>query len=202
MADALMKIVNLIPVQVRATGYSQKLPSLRPIPVNGYDLVDTEIQFETGALAHIITGWAIPNTAQSITVQSSRMICSDGLIDLGLDTPGLREVHADGLVEINPLFRNFEKDKTVTGYGISSPGRLYQQILALRNGTLSTAAREAAFNPMTLGFYTTLVLEGAEKSLAEGAKSPAGVTHGKPVDLHQLVVAQLGAGASKDYSLG
>ena len=202
MADALMKIVNLIPVQVRATGYSQKLPSLRPIPVNGYDLVDTEIQFETGALAHIITGWAIPNTAQSITVQSSRMICSDGLIDLGLDTPGLREVHADGLVEINPLFRNFEKDKTVTGYGISSPGRLYQQILALRNGTLSAAAREAAFNPMTLGFYTTLVLEAAEKSLAEGAKSPAGVTHGKPVDLHQLVVAQLGTSASKDYSLG
>ena len=47
MADALMKIVNLIPVQVRATGYSQKLPSLKPIPVKGYDLVDTEILFET-----------------------------------------------------------------------------------------------------------------------------------------------------------
>src|ERR1041384_5427964 len=31
MADALIKIVNLIPVQVRATGYSQKLPSLKPI---------------------------------------------------------------------------------------------------------------------------------------------------------------------------
>src|SRR5512137_10993 len=91
MADALMKIVNLIPVQVRATGYSQKLPSLRPIPVKGYDLVDTEILFETGAQAHIITGWAIPNTAHSITVQSSRIICSDGLVDLGLDTPGLRE---------------------------------------------------------------------------------------------------------------
>src|SRR5665647_329081 len=39
MADALLKIVNLIPVQVRATGYSQKLPSLKPIPVKGYDLV-------------------------------------------------------------------------------------------------------------------------------------------------------------------
>ncbi len=63
MADALMKIVNLIPVQVRATGYAQKLPSLTPISVNGYDLVDTEILFETGALAHVITGWAVPNTA-------------------------------------------------------------------------------------------------------------------------------------------
>jgi predicted dehydrogenase len=201
MADALLKIVNLIPVQVRATGYSQKLPSLKPIPVKGYDLVDTEILFETGAQAHIITGWALPNTAESITVQSSRIICSDGMIDLGLDTPGLREVHAEGIFEVNPLFRNFEKDKTVTGYGISSPGRLYQQILALRNGKLSAAEREAAYDPMTLGFYTTLVLEGAEKSLAEGRKLPAGATLGSPVDLRKLAIRQLGAGPAKVYGL-
>jgi predicted dehydrogenase len=201
MADALMKIVNLIPVQVRATGYSQKLPSLKPIPVNGYDLVDTEIQFESGALAHIITGWALPNAAPAITVQSSRMICSDGLIDLGLDTPGLREVHSDGILEVNPLFRNFEKDQTVTGYGISSPGRLYRQILALQNGKLSDAEREAASNPTTLGFYTTLVLEGAEKSLSEGKKLKSGVTLGTPIDLRQLVAQQLGPAAAKSYGL-
>jgi len=201
MADALLKIVNLIPVQVRATGYSQKLPSLKPIPVKGYDLVDTEILFASGAQAHIITGWALPNTAESITFQSSRIICSEGLIDLGLDTPGLREVHAEGILEVNPLFRNFEKDKTVTGYGISSPGRLYQQILALRNDKLSGAEREAAYDPMTLGFYTTLVLEGAEKSLAEGRKLPSGATLGPPVDLRQLVVCQLGAGPAKAYRL-
>jgi len=201
MADALMKIVNLIPIQVRATGYSQKLPSLRPIPVKGYDLVDTEILFETGAQAHIITGWAVPNSAHSMTVQSSRIICSDGLIDIGFDTPGLREIHADGIFEVNPLFRNFEKDKTVTGYGISSPGRLYQQILAMRNGKLSAAEREAAFHPITLGFYTTLVLEGAEKSLAEGRKLPGGATLGPPVDLRQLTVRQLGPRAAKSYHL-
>jgi predicted dehydrogenase len=201
MADALMKIVNLIPVQVRATGYSQKLPSLKPIAVKGYDLVDTEIQFGTGALAHIITGWALPNTAESITVQSSRIICSDGLIDLGLDTPGLREVHSEGILEVNPLFRNFEKDHTVTGYGISSPGRLYQKILALRDGKLSDAERELAFDPMTLGFYTTLVLEGAEKSLAEGKKLKSGATLGPAVDLCQLAVQDLGAAAAKAYGL-
>ena len=202
MADALLKIVNLIPIQVRATGYSQKLPSLKPIPVKGYDLVDTEILFDTGAQAHIITGWALPNTAESITVQSSRIICSDGMIDLGLDTPGLREVHAEGILEVNPLFRNFEKDKTVTGYGISSPGRLYQQILASRNGKLSAAEREAAYDPMTLGFYTTLVLEGAEKSLADGKKLPSGATLGPPVNLRQLAIRQLGAGPAKAYRLG
>jgi predicted dehydrogenase len=201
MADALMKIVNLVPVQVRATGYSQKLPSLQPIPVKGYDLVDTEILFETGAQAHIITGWAIPNSAHSITVQSSRIICSDGLIDLGLDSPGLREAHAEGILEVNPLFRNFEKDKTVTGYGISSPGRLYQQLLAMRNGKLSDADRKAAFHPMTLGFYTTLVLEGAEQSLTDGRKLPGGVTLGPTVDLRQLTVRQIGARAAKNYGL-
>ena len=201
MADALMKIVNLIPVQVRATGYSQKLPSLKPIPVKGYDLVDTEILFDTGAQAHIITGWALPNTAESTTIQSGRIMCSDGLIDLGLDRPGLREVHADGVQEANPLFRNFEKDQTVTGYGITSPGRLYQQILAMQNGTLSAAERETAFHPMTLGFYTTLVLEGAEKSLTEGKKLPGGATLGSAVDLRELTVRQLGARAAKAYGL-
>jgi predicted dehydrogenase len=202
MADALMKIVNLIPVQVRATGYSQKLPSLKPVPVHGYDLVDTEIQFNTGALAHIITGWAIPNTAHSVTVQSGRLVCSDGLIDLNLDTPGFREAHAEGLTEVNPLFRNFEKDGTVAGYGMSSPGRLYQQILAYRNGKLSDAQRKLASHPMTLGFYTTLVLEGAERSLAEGKKQSNGVTLGPPVDLRQLAASELGPGASKEYGLG
>ena len=202
MADALMKIVNLTPVQVRAVGYSQKLPSLKPIAVKGYDLVDTEILFNTGAIAHILTGWALPNSAWSNTVQSSRIICSDGMLDLGIDQPGLREFHPDGIFEVNPLFKNFEKDNSVTGYGVGSPGRLYQQILALRNGKLSAAEREAMNSPITLGFYTTLVLEAAEKSLAEGEKLPTGATIGPVVDLRKLVVQQLGAEAARQYKLG
>ena len=196
-----MKIVNLVPMQVRAVGYSQKLPSLKPIAVKGYDLVDTEILFSTGAIAHILTGWALPNSAWSTTVQSSRIICSDGMIDLGLDQPGLREIHADGIVEVNPLFKNFEKDNTVSGYGIGSPGRLYQQILASRNNKLSAAEREAMNSPITLGFYTALVLEAAEKSLAEGEKLATGATIGATIDLRKLVVQQLGADVAKQYKL-
>ena len=199
MADALMKIVNLVPIQVRATGYAHKLPSLKPVPVQGYDLVDTEILFETGALAHILTGWALPNSAWSTTVQSARLICSEGMIDLGLDTPGLREIHADGVLEVNPLFKNFEKDNTVTGYGISSPGRMYQQILRLRNGTLSKAELDCAASPQALGFYTALVLEGAEKSLAEGNKLGSGATVGPAVDLRDFVTSQLGVAAARGY---
>jgi predicted dehydrogenase len=202
MADALMKIVNLIPARVKASGYAHKLPALKPIPVQGYDLVDTEIIFETGAVAHILTGWALPNTAWSTTVQSGRLMCSEGLIELGLDTPGLREIHSDALAEVNPLFRNFEKDNTVTGYGISSPGRLYQQILARHNGQLSPTQLEAANDPMTLGFYTTLVLEAAEHSLAAGEKLATGATLGKEVNLKDWAVAQLGPAAAKEYRLG
>jgi predicted dehydrogenase len=201
MADALMKIVKLVPVQVRAVGWSQKLPSLRPIHVNGYDLVDTEITFASGALAHIITGWAVPNSAHAPTVQSSRIICSDGVIDLGLDAPGLREIHDEGIFEVNPLFRNFEQDNTVTGYGISNPGRLYQQALAWRNGKLSATERETVFSPMALGFYTTLVLEAGEASLAQGQRNAAGVTFGTPVDLRGLVTKRLGPAAAKAYAL-
>ena len=201
MADALMKIVNLVPMQVRAVGWSQKLPSLRPIPVNGYDLVDTEIVFASGAVAHIITGWAVPNSAPAPTVQSSRIICSDGVIDLNLDSPGLREIHDDGIFEVNPLFRNFEKDKTVTGYGVSNPGRLYQHALALRNGKLSAAERDSLFSPTSLGFYTTLVLEAGEQSLAEGGKIAEGVTCGTTVDLRRLVTEQLGTSAAREYRL-
>ena len=202
MADALMQIVDLVPVQVRATGYAHKLPSLRPIPVAGYDLVDTEIRFATGAVAHILTGWALPNTAWANTVQSGRLICSEGLIDLGLDTPGLREIHADGLGEVNPLFRNFENDGSVTGYGMTSPGRLYEQILAFRHGEMTDAALAASRRPMTLGFHTTLVLEGAEQSLAAGERPTRGVTAGPAINLGELAIAQLGAAAAKEYGVG
>jgi len=89
----------------------------------------------------------------------------------------------------------------VTGYGITHPGRLYRQMLASRSGTLSAAERESLFTPMALGFYTTLVLEGAERSLAAGKSAAAGVTVGPATDLRELVVQQLGKGAAREYGL-
>ncbi|HTL18292.1 MAG TPA: Gfo/Idh/MocA family oxidoreductase [Patescibacteria group bacterium] len=202
MADALMQIINLIPVKVRATGHAHKLPALKPVSVKGYDLVDTEIIFENGGTAHILTGWALPNSAWSTTVQSARLIFSDGLIDLGLDTPGLREIHPEGILEINPLFRNFGKDETVSGYGITSPGRLYEAALARRNGSLSAAELEKSLSPMALGFYATLVLEGAEKSLASGERIGHGTTSGSVVDLKQFAAEELGKQIAAQYGLG
>jgi hypothetical protein len=128
-------------------------------------------------------------------------MCSDGLIDLGLDTPGMREIHPDGVFEVNPLFRNFEKDKTVTGYGISSPGRFYQRILARRSGGVTSAELEADLTPMSLGFYTTLVLEAAEQSLADGKPMSAGCTIGTTIGVKDLLVRQLGDSAAKSYGI-
>jgi hypothetical protein len=46
------------------------------------------------------------------------------------------------------------------------------------------------------------VLEGAEKSLADGKKLPGGAALGQPVDLRKLAIRQLGAGPAKAYRLG
>jgi len=199
MADALMKITHLRPVAVRAFGWSQKLPQLRPRPVHGYDCCDTEIRFENGAVAHIITGWHLPDTAHANTVQSARMICTDGLIDFAIDRPGYYEIHPDGIFELNPLFKNFERDGTVTGYGIVSPGRLLQKLLAGRQGRLSDEERGRLMDPFELGFYTTLVCAGAESSLAAGRTVADGVTEGEPIDLLELLRGELGEQRAARY---
>ena len=196
MADAFIRIVNLRPVKIRTTGYKQKLPSLKPIPVDGYDLCDTEIEFENGGVAHILTGWALPNPAHALTVQSSRIICTDGMIDLGLDQPGYHELTEEGIIERNPLFRNFESDGTVTGYGMSRPGRIYQKFIKHRNGKMSDEELAEINGLFENGFWTTVVCEAAEQSLERGEKRDNGVVRGVEVDIAALLKERLGDAAS------
>ncbi len=198
MTDSILRIVGLKPVRVRATGFSQKLPSLTPIPVHGLDLCDTEVVFENGGVAHIITGWHLPNSAHSVTVQSSRLVCTDGLIDLGMDMCGYREIAADGLVERNSLFRNFEAGGRVGGYSMSHPGRLFEKILKRRDGEMSAEEYEEMMGPFETGFYTTVVCDAAERSLERGTWSQAGVVHGPDVDVAALLKEELGD-AANDY---
>lgn len=196
MADAFIRIVGLKPVRVRGHGWKQKLASLKPIASGGYDICDTEIIFENGGVAHVVTGWHLPNTAHATTVQSSRIICSDGYVDLNLDMPGYREVIDDGIVERNPLFRNFEADGTVTGYGMSRPGRIYQKFLKHRNGKLPDKELTELNDLFELGFWTTVVCEAAEQSLDRSSDTQNGVTHGVEVEVAALLQDRLGDGAS------
>jgi predicted dehydrogenase len=199
MADAFMTITELKPLQVRAIGYKQKLPSLKPIAVNGYDLVDTEILFENGGVCHIITGWAIPNTAHALTVQSARIIGSEGLLDLNLDMPGYHEILADGIFERNPMFRNFESNGLVSGYGMRSPGQIIENILRFRNSRIPKEELDRLMDPFSLGFFTSLVCEGAHRSLENAVISKEGVVMGNPITLKDLLKQEIGEKASSYY---
>lgn len=192
MADAFMFITGLKPVQVQAVGFRQKLPSLSPVAVDGYDLVDTRVIFDTGAIAHFITGWALPNSAHATAVQSGRLIGSEGMLDLGLDRPGYHEIIEDGIFERNPLFRNFEGDGTVSGYGISNPGRIFRQIQRFRNNEMTDAERQGLLSPVSLGFYTTVICEAAHLSLDQGQAMGAGTVQGVTIDIRQLLRQTIG----------
>ncbi len=54
---------------------------------------------------------------------------------------------------------------------------------------------------MNVGFFTTLVLQAAENSLAEGVQSGPGVTRGQTVDLARLASEEIGVAAAKGYGL-
>jgi predicted dehydrogenase len=199
MADAFIQIVNLKPVRVRAMAWSQKLPSLTPIAVKGYDLCDVEVLFENGGLVHILTGWHLPNTAHATTVQSARIICTEGMLDLNIDTPGYHELGSEGIQERNPLFRNFEADGSVSGYGVSHPGRIYQKFWRSLQGQLSKEERAQMMNPLPLGFWTTVVLEAADHSLKSGKRSDNGTIQGVEVGIGGLLESQIGA-AAREYA--
>ena len=111
--------------------------------------------------------------------------------------PGYREVTEDGIVERNPLFRNFAADGTVTGYGVSHPGQLYEKLHAHRNGHLSSAAAASLGNLVELGFWATVVCEAAEESLRQGQRTHRGAVHGVTMDIASLLDDRLGTAASQ-----
>ncbi|MGQ9651726.1 MAG: Gfo/Idh/MocA family protein [Phycisphaerae bacterium] len=196
MADALVQMVSLKPISVRATAYSQKLPSLRPVPSKGYDMCDVEVLLENGGVAHIVTCWHLPNSAHAMTVQSSRLICTDAMIDLAIDMPGCREITENGIQERNPLFRNFEPDGSVSGYGISHPGNLYRKILRSRNNQMPRDEHAEIIGPFATGFYATVICEAAGVSIENG-HTIDGVTRGTEIDVAELLHRRIGNAADR-----
>lgn len=199
MADTFICMTRLRPLEVRAVGYRQKLPRLAPIAVDGYDLVDTTVLFEQGVICHITTGWALPNPADCLTVQSARFIFSDGQLELWSNHYGYREITSHGIENRNVLFLNFEIDGSVSGYGVDSPGAIVRDIHRFHDGTLSPAALDEARSPFALGFYTTLVCESAMESLHTGRTEKEGVVVGATVDVRHLLHDRIGAAADRYY---
>lgn len=199
MADTFFHVTESRPVRIRATGFKHKLPSLAPISVDGYDLVDTEILTDTGCLCHIITGWAIPNMAASLTVQSARLIGSEGYLDLQLDSLGYHEVTHEALSSRNTAFRTFEANGTVSGFGVRNPGKLLQSLAAHRDGKLGESAYAALVTPAACGFWATVVCEGAHESLSAGTTVNDGVIDGRTLEVEELLRTRV-AGAATLYT--
>ena len=195
MADAFMMITGLKPVTVQAVGYKQKLKNLSPIPVDGYDLVDTTVMFSNGAIVHIFTGWALPNPAQCLTMQSGRLLYSDGALDIWNAWYGYHELTADGINDRNVLFRNFEEDGSVSGYGISNPGKILERIIEFQNG----APRPSETDPFEFGLFTTLICECAVESLSTADTVATGAFSGPVVDAFELLVKRVGNDAASRY---
>jgi len=200
MADTFMHITRLRPLEVSAVGYRQKLPSLAPIAVQGYDLIDTAVLFEGGVLAHIITGWTMPNTANCLTLQTARLLFSEGMLELWQDHYGYHEVTGRGIEDRNVLFLNFGEGGLVSGYGMDSPGRIVGNILRHRCGAMGREERESLLSPFSLGFYTTLVCECAHESLKRGTAGGEGVILGAKVDARAFLAERIGAEADPYYA--
>jgi predicted dehydrogenase len=199
MADTFIHITGRRPLEVRSVGYRQKLPSLSPIAVGGWDLVDSTILFEGGSLCHIITGWALPDPADCLTVQSAALVFSDGMLELWQDHYGYREVTSKGIEMRNVLFKAFERDGLVTGFGMDCPGRIVRNILRFRHGEMADDERAELLSPFSLGFYTTLVCECAIESLARGSARDEGVVVGETVDARRRLREAIGDAADFYY---
>ena len=199
MADTFIYMTGLRPLEVRAVGYRQKLPSLKPVSVDGYDLVDTGVLFEGGVWGHFITGWALPNTADCLTVQSGRMVFSDGMLDLWDNHYGYREITARGVENPNVQFLTFAADGSVSGYGLDSPGRILETIARARSAPLSEQEGDRLRSPYALGFYTTLICECALASLEAGGPEADGAVVGRTVEAKAFLSDRIGSDAARYY---
>jgi hypothetical protein len=128
------------------------------------------------------------------------MICSEGMIDLWNGWYGYNEITEAGIESRNVLFRNFEEDGTVSGYGMSSPGKLARLMQRRCSGDLNSDQLDALLNPFSLGMYTTLVCECAALSLDRGGESAPGVTSGIEVDPRVVLEKSVGDAAADYYS--
>lgn len=195
MLDTLLWIVRLIPAKVTARSWSQKLPSLQPVSVNGHDMVSLDVSFRDGTTAHIVTGWHLPNAAWSISVGEGRLIFTDGMLDIDGARCGVRDLsHGQGLMEPNVLFRTFEPDGRVSGFGMSKPGRIYEAIQAWQEGVMSEEERQEKLSPHETGFWVTVAVEAGLRSLAAGEEAN-GIVAGREVQVDAMLRDVLGSEA-------
>ncbi|MFW5996453.1 MAG: Gfo/Idh/MocA family protein [Verrucomicrobiota bacterium] len=200
MLDTLLWIVQLVPAKVTARSWSQKLPSLQPVAVDGHDMVSLNITFQNGTTAYIVTGWHLPNAAWSISIGEGRLIFTDGMLDIDGARCGVRDLsHDQGLTEPNVLFQTFEPDGRVSGFGMSKPGRIYEDIQAWQNEVMTEDERQYKLSAHETGFWVTVAVEAGLRSLAKGSDAGNGIVAGREIDVDAMLREILGDKAAMMY---
>jgi hypothetical protein len=74
--------------------------------------------------------------------------------------------------------------------------RIIENITRFRNGNLAGSELEKLMDPFSLGFYTSLVCEGAHRSLEAGHISPEGVVTGSQIYLREFPDSEIGEATS------
>jgi hypothetical protein len=121
------------------------------------------------------------------------------MLELWQDRYGYHEVTERGIDDRNILFRNFEEDGLVSGFGMDCPGKIIQNILRFRSGEMLPAEIKSLFSPFSLGFYTTLVCECADASLENGTSLEEGVVLGTTIDARKYLTERIGRSAELYY---
>ena len=72
---------------------------------------------------------------------------------------------------------------------------MFVQVGRFKFRPMGQEERQRMMTPVELGFWTTVVLEAAEKSLKLGRRSDKGTVEGVSVNIAELMEATLGAAA-------
>jgi len=197
MADALMYVIGKKPATIVADASTGVLEGLDPENLTGaLDTVQTRIYFKDGSSATIDTGWIYPNGADALTVQGGQFTGTEGVVGLDLTERGYTEYVGGRRNEINTGFKFLGPDGLWGGYGMESPGAIFNHFLAHMNGQLTVDQRAALIDPLVLGFYSTVVVAAAEESIRQGEKSN-GFIRGASVTVDNFLVDRLGADSSR-----
>ncbi len=194
--DLIRFITGLEPIQIRATGYKQVLPSMG---VNTFDAIKSDIIFNNGGAISFYLSWNLPEGAPSFTTQGLYLQFEYG--DLKIDTRdrGMYELSKEGYKTVNPMYTR-HTPRGFAGYAHESIGEALRTFLELKAQNRKNYDKLASKIKSDYdGFYATLMAEVTHKSLESGQKlADDKVFIGKIIDTNEYITQTLGD-RGKDY---
>ncbi len=195
--DCVRFITGLEPVRVAATAWRQVIEPQHKVPT--HDAVKADFLFNNGAAITFFFSWNLPVNIPNLVRQGLYLQCAHGEVSIDTRDRGYAEsTHADGYKVLNPFFTCRGPDG-YRGYGHESIGEALTELLAIRQrGDGFRREREQADPSGVDGLRATAMGHAIDASLAAGEKKSGGqVIVGRPVEINDLLRAELGADAEE-----